>query len=48
VTISPTTSSLEIGLKVTDMLGLEKHLDSDDIGYYNAFLDGVELKITAQ
>ena len=48
VTISPTTSSLEIGLKVTDMLGLEKHLDSDDIGYYNAFLDGVEVKVTAK
>ena len=43
VKISPTTTSLEIGLKVTDMLGLENHG-----GYYNAFLDGVELKVTAQ
>ena len=48
VTISPTTSSMEIGLKVTDMLGLEKHLDTNDNSYYNAFLDGVELKVTAQ
>ena len=47
ITISAATSSLEIGLKVTDMLGLEKHLDDGSNGYYNAFLDGVELKITA-
>jgi len=54
ITISAATSSLEIGLKVTDMLGLERHkFDNsktdfqDPQGYYNAFLDGVELKITA-
>ena len=46
ITISAATSSLEIGLKVTDMLGLEKHENGEDY-YYNAFLDGVELKITA-
>lgn len=50
ITISAATSSLEIGLKVTDMLGLEKHMHGvipNRNGYYNAFLDGVELKITA-
>ncbi|MDB3893090.1 hypothetical protein N9345_02740 [Candidatus Thioglobus sp.] len=46
ITISAATSSLEIGLKVTDMLGLEKYMHGG-AGYYNAFLDGIELKITA-
>ena len=47
LTISPTTSSMEVGLKLTDQLSLEKY-DYNDVGHYNAFLDGVEVKIVVE
>lgn len=47
LTISPTTSSMDFSLKLTDQLALEKHMHSG-AGYYNAFLDGVEVKISVE
>jgi hypothetical protein len=47
VNISPTTTSLDVGFKVEDMLSIEGHTGPGSLTFVNGFIDGVEFKVAA-
>jgi len=47
VNISPTTTSLDVGFKVEDMLSIEGHTGPGPLTFVNGFIDGVEFKVAA-
>lgn len=46
VVISNSSTSIDFGMKLDDMLSLEAYTGPDNVAYLNGFIDGIEFKVT--